>query len=86
VKQCEATSRRATAIEGIILGHNKGKRKIVDNVEVEKGYKFKEYSLVEKLSLAIEAKRKQCHKRTAQRQIEKNRMVETMKGLQELKE
>lgn len=66
--QCEATSRRAPApitvvAWEIILVCDKGKRKIVDHMEEEKSYKFREDPLVEKVVMAIEAKRQQRDKR-----------------------
>jgi len=40
---------------------DKGKRKIVKNVEEEQSYKFKADPLVQKASLAIKVKRQQCN-------------------------
>lgn len=70
-KQHEEASRRAPeetiAIESKIPLHDKGKRKIFDRMEEEKSYKFRVDPLVEKASLAIEAKRQQRDKQNVQR-------------------
>ena len=60
----EATSRRAPAVaaEESISVHDKGKRKIVDHMEVEKIYEFQEDPLVQKATMDIEAKRQQRNK------------------------
>lgn len=65
-----------------ILVCDKGKRKIVDHMEEEKSFKFWVDPLVEKVSMAIEEKRKQHDKRIVLRQREKPRMEETEKELQ----
>jgi len=68
-KQCEATSWRALAPEVVAVVEvsipvcNKGKRKIVDDMEQEQSYKFQEYPLVENSTLAIEEKRRQHDKK-----------------------
>ena len=65
---------------------DKGKRKIFYRMEEEKSYKFRENTLVEKVAMAIEAKRQNCDKWMTQRQREKQRMEEIEKELHELKE
>ena len=50
---------------------DKGKKMIVENLEVEQSYKFKEDSLIEKVALAVEAKRQQHIKRVQWRKGEK---------------
>jgi len=47
-KQCEAASKRPPAVEVNIPARDKGKRKILDRVEVEKSYKFKANPLAQK--------------------------------------
>ena len=49
----------------------KGNRKVVDNAEAKKSYKFKADPLVMKVALEIGAKRQQCNKRITQWQREK---------------
>lgn len=65
---------------------DKGKKKIVNRMEEEKRCKFQADPLVEKETMVIEAKRKQCDKQIVQRQREKLRMEETKKELHELNE
>lgn len=50
---------------------DKGKRKIVENLEVEKSYKFREDLLVERATLVVEVKRQQHIKRVKWRKREK---------------
>lgn len=59
--------RRAPTIEVNILVHDKGKRNIVNNAEVEQSCKFRIDPLVQKAALEIEAKRKHHDRRTMQR-------------------
>jgi len=71
--------------EGRRHAHDKGKRKVSDNVEVEKSCKFKADALVLRASLEIETKKKQRNKRIAQREREKQKLEEAEKKLQEVK-
>ena len=66
--------------------HDKGKRKIVDGMEEEQRCKFRADPLVEKATMAIEAKRQQCNKQIAQTKKDKRRMEEAEKEFHELKE
>lgn len=64
-KQCEAASRRAPEVVAIVEANiivcNEGKRKIVNRMEEEQSCKFQADPLVEKVTFAIERKRKQCN-------------------------
>lgn len=65
---------------------DKGKRKIVDNMEEQQSCKFQADPLVQKEALEIEAKMQQCDKRNMQRQRENRRKEEIEKELHDLKE
>jgi len=56
----EATPQEAITIASISrkLVQDNGKRKIAENLEAEKSYKFKADPLIEKETLVVEAKRK----------------------------
>ena len=87
MKQHEATYRRApaaTTTDSNIPTCDKGKRKIVDNAEAEKSCKFRVDLLVEKVTLEIEAKRKQRDRMNAQRHREKWIINEIEEELHEL--
>lgn len=74
-----STPQEATTIAAVRKkpAHEKGKRKIVESVEVEKSYKFKENPLVERVALEIDAKRRQRERRVERKKREKKRLEDT---------
>ena len=79
-----ATSQRvasSTVVEGSRPVLDRGKRKVIDSAEAEQSCKFKEDPLVLRAALDIEAKRRKCDKRIAQRQREKQKLEEAEKEL-----